>query len=263
MNSRQKTIRLICWKEDRAAALAEELDTAGFMIDSNSLDSPALRVLGQSPPDAVVIDLDRLPAQGRDIGVMLRTTARSRHTPLVFVDGPEAKVARTREVLPDASYTSRDEMVASIRQAIAEPPVNPVVPESRFAGYSGTPLPKKLGVKGDSTVSLVDAPKDFETTLGELPSGTKVIRRTEPDADVTLWFLSSLDDLHKGIDRMGEIAGNGRLWICWPKKASGVVTDVTQNKVRSTGLAAGLVDFKICAVDATWSGLCFTRRKSE
>lgn len=261
MNSRQKTIRLICWKEDRAAALAEVLDTAGFVIDFNSLDGPALRAIGQSPPDAVVIDLGRLPAQGRDVGVTLRTTARSRHTPLVFVDGAEDKVARTREILPDAFYTSRDEMVASIRQAIARPPVNPVVPESNFAGYSGTPLPKKLGVKENSTVSLVDAPKDFETTLGELPSGAKVVRRTEPDADVTLWFLSSLDDLHKGIDRMGEIAGDGRLWICWPKKASGIVTDVTQNEVRSIGLATGLVDFKICAVDATWSGLCFTRRK--
>lgn len=261
MNSRQKTIRLICWKEDRAAALAEELDTAGFMIDSNSLDSPALRVLCQSPPDVVVIDLDRLPAQGRDIGVMLRTTARSRQTPLVFVDGAEAKVARTREVLPDASYTARDDMVGSIRQAMAKPPGNPVVPESIFAGYSGTPLPKKLGIKRKSTVALVDAPKDFETTLGELPSDAKVIPRGEPGADVTLWFLNSLDDLHNRIDDMGEIAGDGRLWICWPKKASGIVTDVTQNEVRSTGLATGLVDFKICAIDATWSGLCFTRRK--
>ena len=261
MNSRQTTIRLICWKEDRASDLAAELEAAGFEVDAGAVDGPALRLLGQSPPDALVIDLGRLPAQGRDVGVMLRTTVRSRHTPLVFVDGAEAKVARTREVLPDAPYTSRDEMVASIRQAIAKPPINPVVPESNFAGYSGTPLPKKLGVKVNSTVALVDAPKNFETTLGELPSGTKVIRRTGPDANVTLWFLSSLDGLHKGIDRMGEIAGDGRLWICWPKKASGIVTDVTQNEVRSTGLASGLVDFKICAIDATWSGLCFTRRK--
>jgi len=255
------TARLICWKEDRAKDLVAALEKAGFVVDGRALDGPALRAIGQSPPDAVVIDLGRLPAQGRDVGVTLRTTARSRHTPLVFVDGAEDKVARTREILPDASYTSRDEMVASIRQAIARPPVNPVVPESNFAGYSGTPLPKKLGVKENSTVSLVDAPKDFETTLGELQSGAKVVRRTEPDADVTLWFLSSLDDLHKGIDRMGEIAGDGRLWICWPKKASGIVTDVTQNEVRSIGLASGLVDFKICAIDSTWSGLCFTRRK--
>ena len=261
MAKKRHTVRLICWKEDRARELATELETAGFAVDSNALEGPALRELGQAPPDAVIIDLGRLPAQGRDVGVTLRTTARSRHTPLVFVDGAEDKVARTREVLPDASYTSRDDMASSVRQAIAEPPKHPVVPDSNFAGYSGTPLPKKLGIKADSTVALVDAPGDFEATLGKLPIGTAILRKAVSGADVTLWFLSSLDDLQKGIDRMGEIAGDGRLWICWPKKASGIVSDVTQNKVRSTGLAIGLVDYKICAIDATWSGLCFTWRK--
>ena len=261
MAKKRLTVRLICWNEDRASELAAELETAGFAVDTGALDGPELRALGQSPPDAVVIDLGRLPAQGRDVGVMLRTTARSRHTPLVFVDGAEAKVARTREVLPDAAYCSRDDLASSVRHAIAEPPNDPVVPDSNFAGYSGTPLPKKLGVKADSTVALVEAPEDFEVTLGQLPAGTEVVRRAEPGADVTLWFLGSLADLHNGIGRMSEIAGDGRLWICWPKKASGIVTDLTQNEVRSTGLAIGLVDFKICAIDATWSGLCFTRRK--
>jgi hypothetical protein len=261
MTGKRLTVRLICWKEDRASELAAELEAAHFAVDSDAVDGPALRALGQSPPDAVVVDLGRLPAQGRDVGIMLRTTARSRHTPLVFVDGAEDKVTRTREVLPDAVYTSREGLAESVRRAIAAPPTDPVVPESNFAGYSGTPLPKKLGIKADSTVALVDAPADFETTLGELPPGATVIRIAEPGADVTLWFLGSLADLHGGIDRMGEIAGGGRLWICWPKKASGIVTDVTQNQVRSIGLASGLVDFKICAIDSTWSGLCFTRRK--
>ena len=261
MPKERHSVRLVCCKDDRAREIGAELEAAGFAVDAGAIDGPALRALGQAPPDAVVIDLGRLPAQGRDVGVMLRTTARSRHTPLVFVDGAEAKVARTREVLPDAVYTSRDDVAMSVRRAIAEPLKDPVVPNSNFAGYSGTPLPKKLGIKAELTVALVDAPADFETTLGELPPGATVIRIAEPHADVTLWFLGSLADLHGGIDRMGEIAGKGRLWICWPKKASGIVTDLTQNVVRSTGLASGLVDFKICAIDATWSGLCFTRRK--
>ena len=261
MPKERHSVRLVCCKDDRAREIGAELEAAGFAVDAGAIDGPALRALGQAPPDAVVIDLGRLSAQGRDVGVMLRTTARSRHTPLVFVDGAEAKVARTREVLPDAVYTSRDDVAMSVRRAIAEPPKDPVVPNSNFAGYSGTPLPKKLGIKAGSMVALVDAPKDFEVTLGELPAGTEVVRRAEPGADVTLWFLRSIDDLHDGIDRMGEIAGDGRLWICWPKKTSGVVTDITQNEVRATGLATGLVDFKICAIDATWSGLCFTRRK--
>ena len=261
MNSRRKTLRLICWKPEPAAELEAELEVAGFAVDSGALDGPGLRALGQAPPDAVVIDLGRLPAQGRDVGVALRTTARSRHTPLVFVDGAEDKVARTREILPDAAYTAREDMAASIRRAIASPPTDPFVPESNFAGYSGTPLPKKLGLKTGSAVALVEAPEDFENTLGELPEGTTLVHSADRSADVTLWFLGSLADLHSGIDRMAEISGRARLWICWPKKASGIATDVTQNEVRSTGLATGLVDFKICAIDATWSGLCFTRRR--
>lgn len=261
MPKKRHTVRLICWKEDRASELTQELEVAGFEVDSGSIDGPKLRALGQSPPDAVVIDLGRLPAQGRDVGVTLRTTARSRRTPLVFVDGAEEKVNRTREVLPDAVYTPRGDMAASIRQAIAAPPTQPVVPESIFAGYSGTPLPKKLGIKDGSTVALVEAPDDFEHTLSELPERTTIIRGAESGADVTLWFLGSLADLENGIDEMAKASGDGRLWICWPKKASGIVTDVTQNDVRSIGLASGLVDFKICAFDSTWSGLCFTTRK--
>ena len=261
MGKRRPAIRLICWKEDRAAELATELEDAGFAVDATALDGPGLRALGQSPPDAVAIDLGRLPAQGRDVGVTLRTTSRSRHTPLIFIDGAEDKVARTREVLPDASYTSRNEMAGSIEGAIAAPPADPVVPESNFAGYSGTPLAKKLGIKQDSITALVEAPTDFESTLGELPEDSSIVRQAHPGADVTLWFLRSLSDLEKGIERMAEVAGDGRLWICWPKRASGFATDLSQNQIRSIGLSSGLVDFKICAVDATWSGLCFTRRK--
>ena len=76
-----------------------------------------------------------------------------------------------------------------------------------------------------------------------------------------MWFIRSLEDLQRGIEGMAESSADGRLWICWPKKASGILTDVTQNDVRNRGLATGIVDFKICAIDATWSSLCFTRRK--
>jgi hypothetical protein len=193
--------------------------------------------------------------------VKLRTTATSRLTPLVFVDGTDDKVARTREILPDATFTIRQQLVKAVQQAIAAPLADPVVPESVFAAYSGTPLPKKLGVKDGSKVVVVNAPSNVESILGEMPKNTTLTRHAESNADMTLWFLQSRSELDAGIDRMGRISGNGRLWICWPKKASGIPTDVTQNVVRSAGLAVGLVDFKICAIDATWSGLCFTKRK--
>ena len=261
VTSRRHTIRLVCWKEERASELAAELEAGGFAVDAGTVDGAALKALGQSPPDAVVIDLGRLPAQGRDVGIMLRTRASSRHVPLVFVDGAKDKIARARETLPDAVYTPRAEMAKAVARAIADPPAEPVVPSSNLAGYSGTPLPKKLGVNPGSTVALVDAPDGFLATLGELPEGVSVQHEAGAGAQITLWFLQSLDALEEGIERMAQVAGNGRLWVCWPKKASGIVTDVTQNHIRSSGLATGLVDFKICAIDATWSGLCFTRRK--
>jgi hypothetical protein len=136
-----------------------------------------------------------------------------------------------------------------------------VVPSSVFAGYSGTPLPKKLGIKAGTTVALVNAPDDFSSTLGRLPEDVTIAAGERTGAEVTLWFVPSSEVLGREIDDMAAVAGDGRLWICWPKKASGVTTDVTQNIVRATGLAAGIVDFKICAIDETWSGLCFTRRK--
>ena len=261
MQKQQPSVHLVCWKLDRAAELEAELETAGFEVCTGVFDTSTLRELADKPPAALVIDLGRLPAQGRDVGVALRTRAGTRKIPLVFVDGAEEKIARTREVLPDAVYTTRMEMAEAVARAIAYPPTEPVVPSSNLAGYSGTPLPKKLGVKPGSTVALVDAPDGFVTTLGELPEGVSFQQAAGAGAQVTLWFVQSLETFEKGIERMAEVAGDGRLWVCWPKKASGIVTDVTQNHIRSTGLATGLVDFKICAIDATWSGLCFTKRK--
>ncbi len=256
-----RTIRVISWKEDRAAEIEGVLAAAGFAVEAGMLDAAALRAINPSDLAAIVIDLGRLPAQGRDLGIMLRARASTRNIPLIFVDGAEDKVARTRGILPDAVFTSQNEMSSAVTHAIDNPPTSPVVPSSNFAGYSGTPLPKKLGIKPDSSVALVDAPEGFEAVLGDLPDGVTVRRTVGKDASVTLWFVRSLDDLDDGIGKMAAIAGHGRLWVCWPKKASGVETDVTQNQVRSLGLATGIVDFKICAIDATWSGLCFTSRK--
>ena len=255
-------IRLISPNEERAASLKHEFEATGFTVDARPFETSTLKALAADPPSAIVIDLGRLPSHGRDVGVAARTRAGTRRIPLIFVDGADDKVNRTRDMLPDAHYTVSGKLGRDVPRVIANPPANPVVPASNLAGYSGTPLPKKLGIKTGSSVALVHAPKDFKSTLGELPEGTEIFRQPRTDADVTLWFLDSLATLEGGIAEMAEIAGGGRLWICWPKKASGITTDVTQNDVRKTGLDAGIVDFKICAIDATWSGLCFTRRKA-
>ena len=131
------------------------------------------------------------------------------------------------------------------------------------AGYSGTPLPQKLGIKAGSRVLLDSAPDGFESdTLGDLPDGVVVHRRAGKAAyDVVLAFRADASTYRRHLDRdIARITTAGRLWVAWPKKASGVLTDLNDNVVRIEGLAAGVVDTKVCAIDETWSGLMFVRR---
>ena len=255
-------VRLIHWNAAEAEERAARLQADGYEVEHDVPDGAAgLRGLWADPPDAIVIDLGRLPSQGRDLALAVRARAATRHVPLVLVAGDPEKVARIRELLPDAAYTAWDDIRGTLEQAIAHPPAAPVVPESVFGAYAGTPLPKKLGIKAGSVVALVGSPEGFEETLGELPDRVVLHRRARRGCDVTLWFTTSRAQLERGIERMGASASDGVLWVLWPKRASGVATDLSLTAVRKVGLAAGLVDYKISAIDATWSGLRFTRRR--
>jgi hypothetical protein len=124
------------------------------------------------------------------------------------------------------------------------------------AGYSGTPLVKKLGIKPGSTLALIGAPGDFDDTLGELPDGVTVRRRLQGQLDVIVAFYVESSVLERRLPALRRaLAPAGGLWLAWPKRASGVATGLSENVVRELGLAAGLVDNKICAIDAVWSGL--------
>jgi hypothetical protein len=256
-------VRLLHWNRAEAAERADRLQSAGFDVVHEPLDAAGLRALRQDPPSAVLIDLSRAPSQGRDVALGLRKYKTTRNVPLVFVGGEPKNLARIKELLPDAVYTTWDDVGRSLEQAIAHPPAEPVVPESAFDAYSRTPLPKKLGIKANSMVALVGAPERFEETLGELPDGVSLHRAVGERCDITLWFVTAKEDLEARIEEMGLEAKRGGLWIIWPKKSSGIVSDLSQVVVREVGLASGLVDFKVCAVDATWSGLRFAQRKGE
>jgi len=255
------TIRLIHWNAEEAEERARRIEVVGYEVDYRQINPPGLRELREDPPDAVVIDLGRLPSQGRDMGMILRKYKSTRLVPLVFVDGDPEKVEGVKKALPDATFTSWKKIQDSLEKSIANPPTDPVTPKSVFDVYKGTPLPNKLGIKLDTVVVMIGAPEDFENTLGELPEGVTLRRQARGRPDVTLWFTKSQEEVQDRIVRMGEFIGAGTLWIIWPKKASKIKTDLSQVVVRKIGLDSGLVDFKICAVDATWSGLCFTRRK--
>jgi hypothetical protein len=253
-------VRLIHWNAAEAERRGSMLRSAGFAMAYEPLTPAGLRALREDPPAAIVIDLSRAPSQGRDMALSLRKHKATRYVPLVFVGGDPKKVARVKELLPDATFTTWDLIETALDHAIAHPLVDPVVPRSTFDAYAGTPLPKKLGIQANSVVTLLGAPEDFEETLGELPVGA-VLRRSDPDpCGVNLWFVRSRQELEGQIGEMGALARGGGLWIVWPKKASRVASDLSQPVVRKTGLDSGLVDFKICSIDATWSGLRFSRR---
>ena len=122
------------------------------------------------------------------------------------------------------------------------------------AGYSGTPLPRKLGIKPGHRLALLGAPGGFE--LGELPDDVSVVRRAQGEADVIVSFHTERADLERRLPRLRELMRPAAgLWIAWPKRASKMPTDLTEDVVRELGLANRLVDNKVAALDATWSGL--------
>ena len=131
-------------------------------------------------------------------------------------------------------------------------------------GYSGTPLPKKLGIKDGLRLSLIDAPREVVAELKSSLDNCKLARNAKAPLDFAMLFTKSTASLKKEFTQLAKnLAPAGMLWISWPKKTSGVPTDLNENLVREIGLAAGLVDVKVCAVTEVWSGLKFVRRLKD
>lgn len=133
-----------------------------------------------------------------------------------------------------------------------------------MAGYSSTPLVKKLGIKENARILLVDAPAGFLEELGPLPSSVSINKRPMKSLDFILLFVKTRSQLAKSFSKLaGNLSPAGMLWVAWPKKASGVATDLSFDSVQKEGLSAGLVDTKICAIDEIWSGLKFVIRLKD
>jgi enoyl-CoA hydratase/carnithine racemase len=129
-----------------------------------------------------------------------------------------------------------------------------------MAGYSATPLVRKLGFKEGFRAALVNAPTDFTRELEGLPAGVEFVASRARELDLILLFVESRRELYKTFDQLAaRLAPAGMLWVAWRKKSSGAQTGLDENVVRETGLEAGLVDTKVCAINETWSGLRFVR----
>jgi hypothetical protein len=255
-------IRLVHWNAAEAGERAAALRALGYEVDATPPEPRAfLRHLREERPAAVVIGLERGPSIGRDLAVMVRGQKATRDIPLVFVGGEAGKVERVRALLPDAAFAAWDAIGSALAAAIAAPPAAPVVPGSTLAGYAGTPLPLKLGIKPGTVLALLDAPPGFATTLGELPPGATITAAFAAGTTLAIWFVRRRADLAADIARRAATLGDAKVWIAWPKKTSPLASDLGQQDVRDAGLSHDLVDFKVCAIDDTWSGLLFTRRK--
>ena len=133
-----------------------------------------------------------------------------------------------------------------------------------MAGYSGTPLVAKLGIKPASRMTLIDAPAAFRKLLEPWPDAAEILGPSATSLDLAVLFTKSASDLERNFLQAAQrLLPSGALWVAWPKKASGVTTDLGEDRVRSIGLAAGLVDVKVCAIDETWSGLKFVVRTRD
>jgi uncharacterized RDD family membrane protein YckC len=133
-----------------------------------------------------------------------------------------------------------------------------------MAGYSARPLVEKLGIRRDTRIAILNAPRGYRTTLGKLPPGVRVAAAARGSLPFIQFFTTSRKALEgKFAALVRALASDGALWVSWPKRASGVATDVTEDVVRAVALPRGLVDVKVCAVDEVWSGLKLVRRLKD
>ncbi len=135
---------------------------------------------------------------------------------------------------------------------------------TKSAGYSGTPLLKKLGIKENSSVVFINSPPDYKITPENLPEGVKINTKLSGKLDFIQFFTKEISELDsKFSDLKKYLNSAGILWISWPKKSSGVLTNLDENKIRGIGLKNGMVDVKVCAIDEIWSGLKFVFRLKD
>jgi CheY-like chemotaxis protein len=257
-----KRVVLIHWDVPEARARAARLEKLGYAADFYARAGPGLlRAIRQDPPSAVLIDLSRLPGQGRDVALELRANPETRQVPLVFVDGLPEKVLPVRQSLPDATFSTWTHLPEDLPAAIARPP-RPVAapqPAAPAAAPSGRTSAGKLGLQPNTVVALLSAPPGFEASLEPLPPGVVLRRQMSDDCDLVVWFVRSRRELQDGLPLRVARLAKGRLWILWPKKAASQSAELSAVTVRDLARANGLSEAKTASIEAAWSGVLLVR----
>jgi hypothetical protein len=264
---KQKTVRLICWNEADASARAAGLRRAGYRVIADPPENAGgmVRYFRELAPDAVVIDLDRLPSHGRELGLSLRASKSTSYLRLVFAGGLPVKIELVRAAIPDAIFTPWDDAVAAaIERAIAQP--DPPRLPSRELPKDTSPgsLERKLDIKPQAHFVIVPVNRNDNGWLAELlslPEGAVQQRRIDAATTLALFPVATRRDLMRAFEQArSSLPPKASLWIVHPKQTSQLAADFNQDDVREAGLAHGFVDYKVCAVDKDWSALKFARR---
>jgi hypothetical protein len=244
-----------------AAPKIQLLRRAGHEVLYEEKPTPASIKLGD--PQALLIDLSRMPSHGREVAIHHRGRKSTRHIPIVFVDGDSEKVAGIRKLMPDAFYTTWDEVFKAIPEALSRTPAEPIVPAQMMDRYASRTVAQKLGIKPGTIVTVIDPPRNHAALLGELPEGVQFDENERGPGAITLWFVRDAAGYQQSILKRRSLAKKSKLWIVWPKGEAGKRAGITQNVVRETALAVGLVDYKICAINDAWSAIVFAPGKGS
>jgi hypothetical protein len=254
-------IRVFHFKSAEAAPLLDALRAAGHTVEYDPImKTSVLPGIRAAPPDIFVIDLTRMPSHGRYTAFVLRQSPKTRHVPTLFVDGEEEKVAITRRQLPDAHFTTRAKLRSAIKTALRSRVANPVAPGPLFSYHTRTAA-QKIGIAKGATVGVIDPPRDYLRVIGAVPDGVEFVEGAQADCTLLLWFLHDPDAYLEMLPRMRAWVAKTRLWVLWKKGGTTRTGAVTQPLIREAAQGMGLVDYKICSVDKTWSGIALTLKK--
>lgn len=258
---------MVHWKPEEADSGLALLRKAGHEVEVYSdQGGKGLAKFKTTPPEVVVISLERLPSQSRHFAHWFRTTQATSSIPIVFVGGVEEKVAIARALLPDALCCSWSRIRGAITQARKQRQTLPPTPGS---GHDKA-LWRKFEIREGDQVLQLGGPDDLLPILGaDLPNRVEVMRTEEEDLsqlggiDTVLLFSAWLLELKQWFPQAAKLVAPKRaLWICWPKKASKMESNVSQSAVMAYARAAGWSDLKICRVDDNWSGHMFRPKRN-
>ena len=254
-------VLVIHWDPIEAGALCDRMRREGFDASPYpGRGAGGFRRIPESPPDVIVIDLMRVPSYGRAMGALLRERKPTRTIPLVFIAGDPEKTRPVKELLPDAVFTDLLRVGAAVRRAMGRGPRQRLAPQG-----PGTPLLRKLRIGEGTVIALLHAPAGFEAKLAPLPEGARMETGME-GAGVILMFVKSAAALGRELPSLAraltrETRQGRTLWLVWPKKTSGLAGELTMPKIREMCVNVGLIDYKVCAVDETWSGMAVAPRR--